>query len=310
MRSLDEEARTVADAIGIYRSALSLTKSRLAAAIDSPVDVDRAQTQLSNAEAQASDLALRRTALEDAIAAVVGKSASTFTIPRATRRLPLPARPRAVPADVLRRRPDVAQAERLTAAANYGIGAARANFFPRFTLLAIGGTQDTGYRLFEPGNTFYTIGPSVDFPLFDAGLRKAELEVAKAEFTQAAENYRATVLGAIREIQDDLSALRWLAAEHSETATASAAARHAADLSLTLYRDGAASFLDVVTAQSAALDAERLTIALRDRQLEAEVGLMLALGGGWTVGSEPQPPANDLTPPPIQMVKEFVNAKP
>ena len=309
LRGLDDEAKLLKDTIAIYRSALDLTKARLAAQIASPVDVDRAQTQLSSAEAAASDLALRRTALEDAIAALVGKSAASFSVPQSTRPLPLPKRPRAVPAEVLRRRPDVAQAERLTAAANFGVGVARANFFPRFTLMAIGGTQDTGFRLFNPGNTFGTIGPSVDLPLFDAGLRKAELDVAKAGFTEAAENYRATVLGAVRDVQDQLSALRWLAAEWRQSSTAATAARQAADLSLTLYRDGASSYLDVVTAQSSALEAERLTIALHTRELEAEVGLMLALGGGWSVPLSYPPRTIDITPDPVQMVNEAAEGR-
>jgi outer membrane protein, multidrug efflux system len=309
LRGLDDQARLIADTIRIYRSALELTKSRLAAQIASPVDVDRAQTQLSSAEAQGSDIALQRAALEDAIAALIGKSAASFTIPPAVRPLPLPVRPRAVPADVLRRRPDVAEAERLTAAANYGVGVARANFFPRFTLLAIGGTQDTGFRLFNLANTFGTIGPSVDLPLFDAGLRKAELDVAKAEFTQAAENYRGTVLQAVREVQDNISGLRWLAAEYAQTSTAAAAARQAADLSLTLYRDGASSFLDVVTAQSAALEAERLAIVLHTRELESDIALMLALGGGWTAPLSYPPRTIDVTPDPVQMVREIPHGK-
>src|SRR5208283_3111219 len=135
------------------------------------------------------------------------------------RPLPLPVRPRAVPADVLRRRPDVAQAERLTAAANYGVGVARANFFPRFTLLAIGGTQDTGFRLFNAANTFGTLGPSVVLPLFYAGLRKAELDAAKAGFSEAAETYRGTVLRAVQEVQDNISGLRWLAVVYAQTST-------------------------------------------------------------------------------------------
>ena len=181
---------------------------------------------------------------------------------------------------------------------------ARANFFPKFTLIAIGGTQDTGFRLFNPGNTFGTIGPSVDLPLFDAGLRQAELDVAKAGFTQAAENYRSVVVRAVKEVQDDISALRWLAEEQQQTSTAATAARQAADLSMTLYRDGASSFLDVVTAQSAALEAERLTIALHTRELESDIGLMLALGGGWSAPPPPAPRTIDVTPPPVQMLKE------
>jgi outer membrane protein TolC len=154
-------------------------------------------------------------------------------------------------------------------------------------LIALGGTQDTNFRLFNPNNLFGTIGPSIDIPLFDAGLRQAELQIAKAQFTEAAEDYRATVLRAMKEVQDQLSSLRWLAEEYNQTTTAAVAARKAADLSLTLYRDGAASFLDVVTAQSAALEAEGQAIALHTRQFVAEIGLMLALGGGWTAPPEP-----------------------
>jgi multidrug efflux system outer membrane protein len=218
---------------------------------------------------------------------LVGKAAASFSIASSKIRLPLPSRPRAVPAYVLRRRPDVAQSERLTAAASEAIGASRANFFPKVTFLALGGTQDTSFRLLSGVNLFGSIGPSIDFPLFDAGLRQAELQIAKAQFTEAAENYRATVLRALKEVQDELSALRWLAEEYDQTTTAAVAARKAADLSLTLYRDGASSYLDVVTAQSAALEAERLAIALHTRQLTADIGLMLALGGGWSAPPEP-----------------------
>ena len=288
LRGLDEEAKLFADTIAIYRSALKLTQDRLAANIASPVDVDRAQTQLSSAEAQLSDLTLNRATLENSIAALVGKAAATFSVSRSSRRLSAPRPPRAVPADVLRNRPDVAESERLTAAASELIGASRANFFPKLTLLALGGTQDTKLRLFDAINLFGSVGPSIDIPLFDAGLRQAELEIAKAQFTQAGENYRATVLRALKEVQDELSSLRWLAEEYDQTATAATAARKAADLSLTLYRDGASSYLDVVTAQSAALEAEGLAIALHTRQLVADIGLMLALGGGWSAPPEPR----------------------
>lgn len=289
LRGLDDEAKLFADTITIYRSALKLTQDRLNAQIASPVDVDRAQTQLSSTEALASDLALNRALLEDSIAALVGKAAASFRIAPYSASLAMPRPPRAVPADVLRNRPDVAERERETAAASELIGSARANFFPKFTLLALGGTQDTSFRLLSPANLFGTIGPTIDIPLFDAGLRQAELQISKAQFTQAAENYRATVLRALQEVQDELSSLRWLADEARQTTTAAVAARKAADLSLTLYRDGASSYLDVVTAQSAALDAERLEIALHTRQQVAVVGLMLALGGGWS--APPQPPA-------------------
>jgi len=161
---------------------------------------------------------------------------------------------------------------------------------------ANGASQDTNFRLFNPHNLFGSIGPSIDIPLFDAGLRQAELAIAKAQFTEAAEAYRATVLRAMKEVQDELSSLRWLAEEYNQTATAATAARKAAGLSLTLYRDGASSYLDVVTAQSTALEAERLAIVLHTRQMAADIGLMLALGGGWIVPPEPRPEAPGVAP--------------
>ena len=310
LRGLDAQAKLLANTIGIYREALDLTKSRLAAQIASPVDVDRAQNQLSSAEAQATEVELQRGGLVDAIAALVGKPAASFSVARSPASRPLPRRPRAVPADVLRRRPDVAEQERLVAAANQAVGAARANFFPKFTLLALGGTQDTALRLLDPENTFWTIGPAVDFPLFDAGLRQAELEVAQDTFTEAAEQYRSVVLRAIKEVEDNLSGLRFLAEEYAQAATSARAAQDAANLSMTLYRDGAASYLDVVTAQQAALTAERLMIILHTRQLENVIGLMLALGGGWVV-PPPQPlqPIN-ITPTPVQLAKDVSKARP
>ena len=143
-----------------------------------------------------SDLALNRATLENSIAALVGKAAASFSVQRSSSRLPLPRPPGAVPADVLRRRPDVAQTERLTAAASEQIGASRANFFPKFTVLALGERKTPVSGCFKRINLFGSVGPSIDFPLFDAGLRQAELQIAKAQFTEAAENYRSTVLRA------------------------------------------------------------------------------------------------------------------
>jgi NodT family efflux transporter outer membrane factor (OMF) lipoprotein len=286
LRGLDSEAKLLADTIAIYRSALDLTRSRVEAKIAPPIDEQRAQTQLSTAEAQASDLALRRTALVDAIATLTGNAAAHYTLAAAASPMEFPRRPRVVPGDVLRRRPDVAAAEREAAAASAIIGVARASFYPKFTIGLLGGTQDTGLNLLSLTNSMYTVGPSVSAPLFDFGLREAQLKQAEARFKGASERYRSAVLRAVKEVQDNLSALRWLAEETRQTNAAATAARKASDMSMALYRDGAASYLDVVTAQNAALDAERSAIALRTRQLEGNIGLMLALGGGWSVDTD------------------------
>jgi outer membrane protein, multidrug efflux system len=282
LRGLDSEAKLFTDTIANYQAALDLTRNRLAAQIAPPLDVERAETQLDTVKAAASELSVQRSALEDAIAALTGQSAASFRVPRDGGVIALPRRPRTAPAEVLLRRPDVAEAERITAAASAGIGVARAAFYPRFTIGLLGGSQDTGLALLTPGNSMYTVGPAVSLPIFDAGLRQSELEAANASYAEAAAEYRATILRAVKEVQDNLSALRWLATELRQTTDAAEAAQKAAEMSMALYRDGAASYLDVVTAQNAALDAERSVIGLRTRELDANVGLMLALGGGWS----------------------------
>jgi NodT family efflux transporter outer membrane factor (OMF) lipoprotein len=297
LRSLDAEAKLLADTIKLYQSALDLTRQRLDAKIAPPVDAQRAVTQVESVRAQASDLALRRSALVDAIAMLTGKAAAGYRLNAAASPSSFPRRPRAVPGDVLRRRPDVAQAERDFAAANALIGAARANMYPKFTLSLMGGTQDTSLRLLDPANTFYSIGPAMSVPLFDFGLRQAELKEAEAQAKIAAERYRSTVLQAVKEVQDDLSALRWLAAEASQTEAAARAAGKALDMSMALYRDGAASYLDVVTAQDSALQTQRAAIGVRARQFDAYVGLIMALGGGWSVPyPEQEPKIADAAP--------------
>jgi multidrug efflux system outer membrane protein len=286
LRGLDAQAKLLADTIKLYQSALDLTQERLNAKIAPPIDAERAKTQLEDVKAQASDLALRRSALVDAIATLAGKPAAGYRLAPEPAAMTFPRRPRAVPGDVLRRRPDVAAAEREAYATSALIGAARANMYPKFTIALFGGTQDTALRLLDPVNTFYSIGPSMSVPIFDANLRESELKQAQAQAKVAAEQYRSTVLLAVREVQDYLSALRWLANEGAQTEAAATAAGKALGMSMALYRDGAASYLDVVTAQDAALGAQRAAIAVRTRQVEAYVGLMLALGGGWFVPAE------------------------
>jgi multidrug efflux system outer membrane protein len=141
-------------------------------------------------------------------------------------------------------------------------------------------------RLLDPINSFYSIRPSMSVPQFDAGLRDAEIAQAKADARIAAEFYRSRVLNAVREVQDYVSALRWLADEAKQSAAAAEAARKALGMSSALYRDGAASYLDVVTAQDSALTKQGAAIVARARELEAYVGLLLALGGGWSAPNE------------------------
>jgi len=290
LRGIDAQAKVLADTIKLYRSALQLTRDRLGAKIAPPVDEQRAEAQLDTAEAQATDLSVRRTTLVDAIATLAGKPAAGFRIAPASRSIAYPRRPRAVPGDVLRRRPDVAEAERVTVVEASLAGAAAAARYPRFTIGLLGGTQDTGLDLLNMQNSMFSLGPSMSVPLLDFGLREAQLRRAEAQFRASAARYRSTVLNAVREVQDDLSALRSLAEEERQSEAAATAAGKALDMATALYRDGAASYLDVVTAQNAALLAQQAPIAVHTRLLQTNVALFLALGGGWSVAETAEAP--------------------
>ena len=150
-----------------------------------------------------------------------------------------------------------------------------------------GGTQDTGLSLFNFRNSIWTLGPTITLPIFDAGQRSADLAGADAAYLETAARYRATVLLAYQEVEDALSNLRWLSNAQRSMDLAASAAQKVLNISLTLYRDGATNYLDVVVSQTTLLEAQRAALAIRTRRLEADVALMVALGGGWSVPSPP-----------------------
>jgi multidrug efflux system outer membrane protein len=279
LRGLDREIKLLRDTVVAYNQALELTQQRLAGKIASPLDVERAEVQLDNAKAQLAELAGPRAAFENAIATLIGQPASTFSIPPSVRAIRIPTFPPGIPSTLLERRPDIASAERQTAAANEAIGIARAAFYPRLTLNLAGGTQDTGLNLLSLQNSLWAVGPTLYVPIFDGGLRDADLTAAEAAYRETVARYRAVVLQAIQEVEDDLALLKSLKIEAGNTEAAAIAAQKASDLALTLYRNGATNYLDVVVAQTAALNEQRLALVLDTRRLQTSVALILAIGG-------------------------------
>ena len=295
LQGYDIQAKILDDSIKAYQQALTLTQARFAGEIASQLDVARAKSQLDDAQAQASEVSAQRALAEHAIASLVGQPASSFSLPAAPVALHVPAIPLSVPSTLLQRRPDIAAAERRTFAANAEIGVARAAFFPSLSINAVAGWQNTNNgSLLTAANRFWALGPLAMLPLFDGGLRKAQERQAKANLDMAAGEYRSLVLSAFQHVEDNLSLLNHLGREAQQEGDAAAAAQQAQDIATNRYREGTVNYLEVVTAQTTTLMAERNTEQVRTRQLQASVNLIRALGGGWD-GTMTSVPAHAAT---------------
>jgi NodT family efflux transporter outer membrane factor (OMF) lipoprotein len=282
LRSLDRENAILEDTVNAYARALSLTEQRHAAGITAGLDVAQAETQLDAARSQAAQTLAQRALMEHAVAALLGVSASTFSIKPAIVAISLPQIPAGIPTSLLQRRPDIAAAQRRMIAANANIGVARSAYFPSLTLGAQGGFESTAFsNWLSAPSSFWAIGPNALLSVFDAGLRRAQVAQARAEFDASAANYRGTVVTAFQQVEDSLAALNhYHDAALQETAEVDAAQR-ALKLSMALYVQGAADYLTVVTSQTALLQAKLQALALETLQLQASVDLVRAVGGGW-----------------------------
>jgi NodT family efflux transporter outer membrane factor (OMF) lipoprotein len=281
LRGLDSTAKLLTDTVSAYQKARDLTDTLFKGKIAASLDVSRAETQLDAARAQVSDIAARRALLEHAVATLVGKPASDFAIPPEATALVLPDIPTGLPSTLLQRRPDIASAERAAAAANSEIGVARAAFYPTISFDAFGGFQSSGQNLFKLADAVWSLGPSISLPLLDGGRLRAQEAGAYARFRKTSAAYRSTVLTAFKEVEDNRALLHWLGQEQTDTDAGVAAAQHTLTAAFALYREGATSYLEVVTAQTALLQAQQSALDLRTRRLTADAGLVRALGGGW-----------------------------
>jgi NodT family efflux transporter outer membrane factor (OMF) lipoprotein len=282
LRSLDRQGDILSEAVAAYARALTLTEQRHNAGIAPGLDVSYAQTQLDAARSQAAQTLAQRALMEHAIAALLGVSASTFSIKPQIVPIRLPPIPTGVPASLLQRRPDIAAAQRRMIAANANIGVARAAYFPTLTLGAQGGFQSSSVsNLLSAPSSFWAIGPNALLSVFDGGLRRAQVAQARAEFNASAAYYRGVVVTAFQQVEDNLATLNHYHDAGLEEKAAVDAAQRTLDLSMQLYVKGATDYLTVVTSQTAALQAQLSALTLETMQLQASVQLIQALGGGW-----------------------------
>jgi NodT family efflux transporter outer membrane factor (OMF) lipoprotein len=282
LRSLDRESQILDESVKAYSRALSLTRQRHDAGIAPGLDVSQAQTQLDATRSQAAQTLAQRALVEHAIAALLGVSASTFSIKPEIAHLTLPRIPSGVPSTLLERRPDIAAAQRRMIAANANIGVARAAFFPSLTLGAQAGFESRSYgNWLSAPSSFWAIGPNALLSVFDGGLRRAQVAQARAEFDASAANYRSTVVGAFQQVEDSLATLNHYHDASLEEKAAVDAAQKTLDYSMALYVEGATDYLTVVTSQTALLQTQLTDLNLDTLQLLASVNLVRSLGGGW-----------------------------
>jgi NodT family efflux transporter outer membrane factor (OMF) lipoprotein len=275
--------------VSAYKKALELTQNRYGSGVAGRTDVLQAETQLKSSQAQLIDFGIQRAQLEHAIAALVGKPASDFSLAAMPLTVTPPAVPVGVPSDLLERRPDIAGAERRMAAANAQIGVAKAAYFPQVTLSAGGGYESSeSSKWFTWPSHFWSLGPAIAGTLFDGGLRSAQSAQARAAYDGNVASYRQTVLTGFQEVEDNLAASRILEEEAQVQGTAVKSAQESLGLITNQYKAGTVSYLNVIVAQTTALTNERVAVDIAGRRMAAAVLLIKALGGGWTAASPSQ----------------------
>lgn len=289
LRGLDLQEQLLSNTVKADADYLHLTEVRFRGGVATEVDVAQAQTQLETVKAEAIDVGVARAQYEHAIATLTGQPASSFSLAANPLTLRLPEIPAGVPSDLLERRPDIAAAERSTAAANAQIGIAESAFYPNVQLEGTGGFESANAGTWIQGpSALWSLGGSAIELLFDAGRRHALTQQAREAYEAQAANYRESVLNAFQEVEDDLAALRILHEEAQTEEAAVEAARRSLAISTKRYKGGVTTYLEVLTAQTAQLTDERTQDDILTRQFVASVDLIKALGGGWNRSQLPR----------------------
>jgi multidrug efflux system outer membrane protein len=293
LRAIDSERAILRGTMALRKDALDLVQARFNGGAASELDLSRAQTELATTESEYIGLGKRRTELENALAVLLGKSAPEFSLAENPLDLVPPVIPSGLPSELLERRPDVAESERLLASQNARIGIAKAAFFPVVRLTGAAGLE-TGdiSSLFNWQSRAWSLGPSISLPIFEGGRNAANLQRSKAAYEEAVAQYRQRVLTAFAEVEDGLSGLRILAEQDLTQARSVTAAARTSEISNKRYQAGLVSYLEVVESDRTKLQTQREAAQILGQRLVTTVQLVKALGGGWADSAVPKVAAN------------------
>lgn len=282
LRVIDQQKRLLEATVAAYERSLKMTQNQYRAGVSGRGAVAQAQTQLKSTQADLVDLIWQRAQFENAIAVLTGQAPANFDIAE-TQTIPnLPQVPLNLPSQLLERRPDIASAERSVIAANANIGVAKAAYYPDLSLSLSGGySSSTSNDLISLPNRFWSVGPQLNLPLFDGGIRSAEVDRTEAVYDQTVAKYRQTVLDGFREVENYLVQLKVYEDEAAVRQEALDAARDSLRLTENQYKAGLIAYIDVVVVQATALSNERNVLNILQSRLIASVQLIAALGGGW-----------------------------
>jgi NodT family efflux transporter outer membrane factor (OMF) lipoprotein len=282
IRGQDMLQQILNQTVAADQKALEATQGAYEAGTGDYISVVESRATLASAQSAQINVGLLRAQYEHAIATLLGKPATGFSVPARPMIYNPPPIPTGVPSQLLERRPDIAAAERTVAESNATIGIGYGAFFPQINLSAAGGFQSSALtRLAEWPSRFWSVGASAAQVIFDAGLFRADLHQYEAQYNANVASYRQTTLTAFQQVEDALSATRIYSQQILQQQEAVKSAQEYLDLEMQRYQLGVDPYVFVVTAQTTLLSNQQVLNGLQVSQMMSAVQLVQALGGGW-----------------------------
>jgi NodT family efflux transporter outer membrane factor (OMF) lipoprotein len=289
IRGQDALIKLYQQTVAAYQASVNLTQAQYDTGIGDKISLVEAQTTLESAQASLTNLGILRAQYEHAIATLIGRQASGFSLPTREIATAPPPIPIGMPSLLLQRRPDVAAAERNMASANASLGVAYTAFYPSLTLSVSGGFESSLFKhIADWPSRFWSVGPTFSQPIFNAAL-SAELHQYVAIYNADVATYRQTVLTAFQQVEDYLAQTRILSTQIQQERRAVASAQTSLDLEMARYQTGIDPYINVVTLQNTLFSNQSTLTSLQIEQMTSAIALVEALGGGWDTSQLPTP---------------------